>query len=411
MLLCFHLDFCNVGIRVQFFCDTRLLFRMTMSNVVFFSNQFARKNGTGVTRYARNLVKAFAELNLPFQVVPVATWSDRKKEELNTFIEDTGLRILSTGRIATRFLWTTLGVPKIENLLDCKVDIVHSNDLGFAVATNKPYVVTVHDIGPLTQPDFFNKDATWIMQKNLEYAIKKADAFICVSQTTADSLVQYVQERYSINLLTRTYVAHEGISGRFFHPPDSLAPEYDMQFDFLQHPFILAVGKISPRKNLEVVIKALAKLKSSIPHHLVMVGGNGWDFQGVKRLIDSLGLAEKVHFVNYVSDTQLHVLYARASLFIYPSLLEGFGLPVLEAMASGCPVVTSNISSLPEVAGKAALLIDPHSIGEAASAMEMVCTDQNLAVDLKQKGLERAKYFSWEKCAKRTAEVYAGLSA
>jgi len=374
--------------------------------VVFFSNQFARKNGTGVTRYARNLVKAFAELDSPFQVVPVATWSNLKKDELNVLKADTGLRVLPTGRIATRLLWTTLGIPKIEHLLDIRVDIVHSSDLGFSIPTARPYVVTVHDIGPLIHPEFFKKDSTWIMQMNLKHAIKRAVAFICVSQTTANSLLRYVSERYSVDLSGRTYVAREGISEHFFRVPDFSVLD---RFDFLQQPFILAAGKISPRKNLEVVIRAFKKLRSSIPHHLVTVGGYGWDFQKIKNLVGSLGLMDRIHFAGYVSDEQLHSLYAKATLFIYPSLFEGFGLPVLEAMATGCPVITSNISSLPEIAGDAALLIDPHNIDEVASAMEMICSDGSLAVKLKQKGIKRGNRFSWKNCASQTIAVYTGL--
>jgi len=381
-----------------------------MPNIAFFSNQFARKNGTGVTRYARNLMKAFIELDSSFQVVPVATWSNIDKEELIAIKEDTGLRILSTGRIATRLLWTTLGVPKIEHLLDFIVDVVHSNDLGYLVATSKPYVVTVHDIGPLTNPEFFINNSFWIMQKCLKQAIKKASAFICVSHATADSLVDYVWKKYAFDLSKRVYITHEGISANFLRPPELSVFEEGGQFDFLQEPFILAVGKISPRKNLEVVIKALDKLQSSIPHYLVTVGGDGWDFHGVKSLVDSLGLSDRVHFLGYVSDEQLHALYSEATLFIYPSLFEGFGLPVLEAMASGCPVVTSNISSLPEVAGDAAFLIDPHDVDDVASAIEAVCKNQNIAAELKRKGLERASQFSWKKCAEETLAVYNLLS-
>ena len=380
-----------------------------MPNIAFFSNQFTRKNGTGVTRYARSLVKAFAELDSPFHIVPVATWSNMDKDKLNALKARTGLRILPTGRIATRLFWTTLGVPKIEHLLDIRVDIVHSNDLGFSVVTSKPYVITVHDIGPLTHPEYFNNNSSWIMQKNLEYAIKKAVAFICVSQTTADALVAYVQIKYLVDLSNRTYIAHEGISEEFFQPPDFSVLDLNADFDFLRQPFILAVGKISPRKNLEVVIQALNRLQSSIPHHLVTVGGDGWDFQGVKSLVGSLGLADKVHFLGYVSDEQLHALYAKATLFISLSLFEGFGLPILEAMASSCPVITSNISSLPEIAGNAALLVDPRDVDDVAVAIETVCNDLNYADELKRKGKERASLFSWKKCAGDTLKIYDSL--
>jgi len=248
-----------------------------------------------------------------------------------------------------------------------------------------------------------------IMQKRLEQEIKKAVALICVSQTTAVSLKEYVQRRYAVDLSNRTYALHEGISEIFFQTPNPSALGLNDDFDFLRQPFILAVGKISPRKNLEVVIRALKRLQSSIPHHLVTVGGDGWDFQESRNLVNSLGLADRVHFLGYVSDEQLHSLYNKATLFIYPSLFEGFGLTILEAMASGCPVVTSNISSLPEVAGDAALLVDPHNVDGVAVAIETICNDHSYGDELKQKGRERAKLFSWKNCAKETSAIYDDL--
>jgi glycosyltransferase involved in cell wall biosynthesis len=377
-----------------------------MPTIAFFSNQFARKDGTGVARYANGLLEGFKRLDTPPNVVPVATWSNRDLEDLETLKEKTGLRILSTGRWLTPFLWMTIGVPKLEHLLDLQIDIVHINDLGYLVPTSKPYAVTVHDLGPLTHPEYFENDSFWVMKKCLGQAVKKAAAFICVSQATADSLEDYVQRKYSVSLSNRIYVTLEGISEQFFQSPDFSVLDKNKKFDFIHQPFILAVGKISPRKNLEVVIRALERVKASIPHHLVTVGGNGWDFQGIKTLVDSLGLSDRVHFVGYVSDEQLHALYVKATLFIYPSLLEGFGLPILEAMASGCPVVTSNISSLPEVAGDAALLVDPSKTEDVVLAIETVCKDVVFAADLKRKGKARAHQFSWEKCAQETLDIY-----
>jgi glycosyltransferase involved in cell wall biosynthesis len=378
-----------------------------MHNIVFFSNHFARRSGTGITRYARNLVKAFSELNAPYKVIPVATWTNRGKDELHTLKAETGLRLLSTGRWLSPLLWMTIGIPKIEHLLDFQSDIVHVNDMGYLVATSKPYVVTVHDLGPLTHQEHFKNNSFWIVQKSLEQALKKDAALICVSHATANSLKEYVQERYAVDLSNRTHVVYEGISENFFQIPNPST--INNGSDIPQQPFILAVGKISPRKNLEVVIRALKKLQSSIPHHLVTVGGDGWDFQGVKSLANSLGLADRVHFLGYVSDETLNLLYNKAALFVYPSLFEGFGLPVLEAMASGCPVVTSNISSLPEVAGDAALLVDPYNVEDIASAVETVCKDLRCAEELKQKGRERANLFSWKKCAEETSAVYDNL--
>jgi len=379
-----------------------------MRPVAFYSNHFAVKEGTGIARYARNLVQALAELDVPLSVVPVATWSNFDKNELKSVKTRTGLTILPTGRRFTQLLWLALGAPKLERLLRTRIDIVHASTLGHLVATSKPYVVTVHDLGPLTHPEFFRAAPSWFLKKHLDQAIQEVDAFICVSEATADALTAYVQREYSVDLSPRTHVVHEGVSESFLQPANSSIPDSLGDFN-LPQPYILAVGKLSPRKNLESVIRALAQIRSVIPHHLVTVGGDGWDHEAIKALVHSHGLADRVHFLGYVSDEALRTLYRRAALFIYPSLFEGFGLPVLEAMASGCPVITSNISSLPEVAGNAALLVDPRNVEEIAGAIEAVCTSSSLATELRCKGQERATLFSWQTCATETLVVYENV--
>jgi len=380
-----------------------------LSNIAFFSNQFSSSKGHGVARYARNLLRALSGLDSPPKVIPISTWSDRHRKELDMLKVDTGLRFLPTGRWLTPLLWMTLGVPKIEHLLNTHVDIVHINDLVYPVATSKPNVITVHDIGSLTHPEFFKNDSFWIMKKCLKQAVNRDAVLLCVSQTTANALKEYVLSRYAVDISNRTFVVYEGISEKFYQPPDFSILRNAGCFDLLNQPFILAVGKNSPRKNLEIVIKALNKIQSDIPHHLVTVGGDGWDFKNVNSLVKSLGLTDRVHFLGYVSDEMLNSLYHKATMFVYPSLFEGFGLPVLEAMASGCPVVTSNISSLPEVAGDAALLIDPQNVEEVASAIETICKNQSIATEFKQKGKKRASQFSWDECAQKTLKVYDKL--
>ena len=140
-------------------------------------------------------------------------------------------------------------------------------------------------------------------------------------------------------------------------------------------PVILTAGKISPRKNVQGVLRALKLVQDKIDHHLVLVGGAGWETEAVLKELDDGTLRDRVHLLDYVTDEQLRALYRRASLYIHPSLYEGFGLTVLEAMASGVPVITSNTSSLPEVAGDAGLLVDPANDAEIAEAICSICTD------------------------------------
>ena len=375
--------------------------------IAFFSNQFASRQGHGIARYARHLVSSLAALADAPHVTPVAAWSDRTPEDLWQLAERSGLRILPTGRRLTPLLWTALGRPRLERLLDCRVDLVHANSLGYPIATKKPFVVTVHDIGPLTHPEFFTDKPPWIMRKSLDQAVRQAAAFICVSQATAGALAAYVREHYGVDLAVRISVVHEGVADPFFEPtagfenlPEDLPDEA---------PFILAVGKISPRKNLDAVIRALDRIRDQSPHHLVMVGGDGWDHETVRRQVGALGLTDRVHFLGYLSDEALRALYARAAVFVYPSLFEGFGLPVLEAMAAGCPVITSKVSSLPEVAGDAAVLVDPHDVDEIAEALATLCLDEGLAKRYSDRGVERARTFTWDKCAREVRAIYRSV--
>jgi len=176
----------------------------------------------------------------------------------------------------------------------------------------------------------------------------------------------------------------------------------------LPEQFLLYLGTIEPRKNIQALIKAYALLcrEKGFCHKLVLAGDMGWKNEGLRELIQGLSLEDSIRFTGYVEDSDLPALYTLADLFVFPSLYEGFGLPVLEAMACGLPVVTSNVSSLPEVAGDAAVLIDPHSLDAIADGMRRMLVDRELRTKCIERGFERAKMFTWEKCAKETVAVF-----
>ena len=173
-------------------------------------------------------------------------------------------------------------------------------------------------------------------------------------------------------------------------------------------PFILAVGNLQPRKNLERLLRAYADLRRrfSPPHRLVLVGQAGWQGQRVGEEVARLGLTDWVTLPGYLSSQDLVVLYNLADIFVYPSLYEGFGLPVIEAMACGTPVITSNMTSLPEVAANAAVLIDPRSEAEISRALERLIDDSSMRNFLRAAGLKRPRDFSWKNAAEKTIEAY-----
>ncbi len=374
-------------------------------NVAFFSNQFAVRRGHGIARYAHRLYEALGRTQPDIHVTPAASWSDHDAQGVRALKERFGLRLLPWGRRWTPLAWTFLDWPPIENWLEGSIDVVHAVAMGFPVATRKPLVVTVHDIGPLTHPEFFSQVRPWVSERSLKQAVEKADAILCVSRATADEVELHVGG----GLGNRLQVIYEGVARRFFEPPNTDClmslegmPEGDA-------PFLMAAGKISPRKNIARVIQALAMLGDAIPHYLVLVGGSGWDADETLGLMNNPAIAERIHFLGYVSDEQLHALYSSASAYIHPSLFEGFGLTVLEAMAAGCPVVTSNVSSLPEVAGEAALLVDPMDLTAMADAIQTICLDESLAESLIARGRARAATFTWDRCAEQVARVYRSV--
>ena len=379
-------------------------------HIGYFSNHFAAHNAHGVARYAHNLYDALRAKDVDVEITPIATWSNRSDEDLRALKSRTGLQILPWGRRITPLAWTFLNRPPIERWISRPIDVVHLAALGFPVATRRPLVVTVHDMGPFTHPEYFALSPPWIYRRSLRQLVAQADAIICVSQASAGELVSYVSRTFGHNLSDRVRVIHEGVEPRFFTTPDRDClsevrglPEPDV-------PFLLTAGKISPRKNVQGVVEALAVLAKDIPHHLVVVGGEGWDMETVFQVIDSSGISERVHLIGYVTDEQLQALYHSATVYVHPSLFEGFGLPVLEAMAAGCPVVTSNLSSLPEVAGDAAILVNPLDADEIAEGIHRICENTAFSGDLADRGRARARSFTWSRCAEQVAEVYRTVS-
>ena len=370
-------------------------------NIAYFSNQFSDATGHGLARYSRELYSALRINGRDISVIPISAWSSMSEFELAQLEQETGLQILPLGRKLTSLCWTFLNTPPIERHINSEVDLVHAVSLGYPVATRKPLVVTVHDLGPLTHPEYFENTSPWIMKRSLSQAIKQAAQIICVSQSTADELLSVAGNQVQ----ARINVIHEGVSDAFFAPadPTSLAG-LTLPPDGI--PYILSTGKLSPRKNIHGLIRAMTSLADKIPHHLVLVGGDGWSVSEVYTLLEQSGMRDRVHLPGFVSDDQLRALYQRASVYVHPSYYEGFGLTLLEAMASGCPVVTSNVYSLPEVAGDAALLVDPTSSDDIASSIAAICTDDALASELRAKGKVRAESFKWSLCADRVADVY-----
>lgn len=383
-----------------------------MINIGYFSNQFSDPKGHGIKRYANHLFISLKKLDKNLTLYPISASYKGNKYQHNKLISKTGLQVLPLGRILTPISWIFFNHPKIENQINCNIDIVHALSLSYKIATNKPYIVTIHDIGPLTHRHFFTFKDHMFMKSSLKQAIFKAKAIICVSKATADSVEKYAKKRYNICLKERLHIIYEGVDKSFFNPPVTKdITDFHLVKPFTNKPFILTVGQLSPRKNLKSVLDAFKNIKDKLPElQLIAVGGNGWDYKEINDYVNLLDLNESVHFLGYVSENLLRFLYREARVFVYPSLFEGFGLTVLEAMASGCPVISSNSTSLPEVCGNAALLVDPTDINLLSTQILKVCQDNDLRKELILKGENRAKKFTWEETACNTFDLYNKIS-
>jgi glycosyltransferase involved in cell wall biosynthesis len=270
-----------------------------------------------------------------------------------------------------------------------------------------PTVITVHDLAILRYPETF--DPLWRVYAmvTLRLALPRAEAVIAISESTRRDISEY------FSLPTdRVHVIHNGYDRKFRPIADQERLTSIRHRLGLPERFVLSVGTLEPRKNISRLLEAFRHFKSQsdIPHKLVLAGDRGWLHADILEQIQSLALEQEVLFTGYVDDDDLPLLYSAAEMLVYPSLYEGFGLPPLEAMACGCPVVTSDVSSLPEVVGDAAIRVDPYDVAAIARAMADLLNRPDLRAGLVEQGLQRARLFSWERAATETLQVYSCIA-
>lgn len=268
-------------------------------------------------------------------------------------------------------------------------------------------VLTIHDLNVLRFPRFFTPWSRHYTHLVLPRVARGADAIITVSRASKADIVQ----RLGISD-DRVTVVPNGIDAAFAPPAPESREDVQRRYG-LPPQFVLTVGSVEPRKNLPRLLEAIHRLRTrpaTSEVMLVHVGPQGWLANGVADTLHALRLEDAVRFLGYVPRRDLVALYGLARLCAYPALYEGFGLPVAEAMACGCPVVTSNVSSLPEVAGDAAVLVDPGSVEAIAAGIAALWTDEARRGDLARRGQERARGFTWERAARATAAVYEAVA-
>jgi len=359
-----------------------------------------RMAGAGV--YAYQLVRALAALDGDQQLIVLARpglFDDLPKQHPNVDI----VHVRQRGR-AGRLAWEQAALP--ERLRRHRIDVLHSpHHHTPMLSLGVRRVVTVHDLTFLLIPERYPAARRLYMTWVTRAAARVASTIITPSETIRDEVIS------RLGVPAERVVAVPEAAGPQYRPVDDDALGRMRWKYHLPSEYILSVGSLEPGKNRPRLIQAYARLRGEgIDAPLVIAGQRAWRYEGEIALARELGLREHVRFLGYVPDEDMPALYSGATLLAFPSLYEGFGLPVLEAMACGTPVVTSNVSATAEAAGDAARLVDPTDLDALTAGLREVLSDPSVRFDLQARGLERAKAFSWERAARGTLAVYHAVA-
>jgi glycosyltransferase involved in cell wall biosynthesis len=354
----------------------------------------------GVGNYIKNLVYSLARLDTASEYLLLVS-----RENLCHFEALPGnFQIdLAPSQPLQRILWEQTILPL--KLLTKRIDLYHGPAFVVPFAKSCPRVVTIHDASFRLTPERHSHQRRFYYRAIVPTVMHASDGIITVSRSAKTDLLDVAavpQDKVSVIPL--------GVDPQFQpitapHLLERIRCKYGLPRDF-----ILFVGMIEPRKNLEALVDAYLADSLSARFDLVLAGSLGWGYSDLLRKVTASGAADRIRLPGYVDAADLPALYSAASLFAYPSFYEGFGLPVLEAMACGTPVVTSSVSSLPEVAGTAALLADPHDCNALAGALCDILNSAKLHAELSRRGLDRAKSFTWARTAEKTLAVYRRIA-
>ncbi len=319
-------------------------------------------------------------------------------------VSQVGVTSLPLPRPVLYDLWHTLNAPSLTTLASTfkRSELVHTPCVGVpAVARRQKLVTTVHDVAPLIYPEAFTPRGRWFHHVGLRSVERHADLVITVSRSARDEIC----ERTALDP-DRIRVVYNGVKAA--DVPDAIVDRVRRRNGLGDRPYILWVGTIEPRKNVLMLLQAFANLRATtdLPHRLALVGPTGWAYDEAAYTSAASTLGDSLKIVGQVDDVTLHALYRGADAFVFPSLHEGFGLPVLEAMVQGTPVVSSNVGSLAEISGDAAVLVDPTDVEAWTASIEQILTDDGLRGYCAEQGTKRAAEFTWERTVHETHAVY-----
>lgn len=349
----------------------------------------------GIGQYIIHLTKALSQLNTPDDnFILLQSRKDKSNIIYNNNFTRISLWTPSHHRLeqpALRFETSRLGL-----------DLLHSPDFIPPFKRNYKSVITVHDLAFLLYPQFMTRQSARYYGQ-IDHAVRNTDHIIAVSKATKKDLIKLLgvpEEKIT--------VIYEGRNPAYQPMDRTKAEQYVKKTWDIDPNYIFFISTIEPRKNVPTLLKSFKYLKDhyKVSQKLIMAGSRGWLFEEVDETIKALNLENDVILLGRVKDEHVNYLYNAAGMLVYPSFYEGFGLPPLEAMTCGTPVIASKIKVMPEVVGDAALLVDPHDVEGLAIAIHRLLTNPELRDELTAKGLKRAKKFSWEQAARETLAVY-----
>ncbi|AGK95863.1 glycosyltransferase family 4 protein [Clostridium pasteurianum] len=365
-----------------------------MKQIVFNALQTSLSGGIG--RYSYELAKNIYKLNK----VDLKIVIREEDKHLFRFAEKEDL-VIAKGidNSKSRNYYEQFKLPDLINELYPEAIVHYPDSMAPLFAKNK-VVITVHDLAFKSLKNVFTLKTT--LWKNLitDLSIKKANKIITITNFVKDEILKY----YNVDS-NRISVVYNGFNN-FSKDSIELKNISNNILKFSNKPYILTVSTISPRKNIDGLIKAFNLIKDKINCDLVVAGKNGWMYEDIFKLVKDLNIENRVTFTGGINDDELKSLYKNANTFIYPSFYEGFGLPPLEAMSYGIPCIVSNADSLLEVVGDAAFSINPHVIEAISNGIVQVYSDSKLREAIVNKGFERIEKFSWEMCARIVATLY-----